>query len=624
MRANDIPRKPMLTLNIGVTGHRPNKLGNGVAAELQKETEQLLLRLYRWMDDTPHRRADLYSPAPSRLRVISALAEGADRLVAIAALRQRCELTAILPFARNTYCSDFAEQASRDEFLNLLQSASTVIELDGRYKPPALRDKAYGAVGLNVVRHADVLLAIWDGCDAVGHGGTAEVVNYAVSSAQPVIWFVSDVGPSKRYGDRMRLLLRDRSVLIGAEAELYRELTRALVPAFEPSGHGSGLNKTTRRAGSGLLAAYFAETAPRWRLYRLFDLFQKAVITLGHRHPPRIVPPGGTATATPTVAESFVAGVEREWAAQLSEVSGAAGFADPSLSRLAGHYAWLDRLSTYYAGLYRTTYLINYLLAAGAVFAAATFTRIGVVFELIILVGILLLTYIGTVRNWHGRWIDYRDLAERLRAARYLRVVAGPPASPSAATVRPLQGTSEAAWLNDAITRECGLPSIIFGAGYFERVRRYLIASEVSDQIGYHHRNSERLHVFDHRLHLISMGSFAAAIVVAVLHFAAEYPPLEEYAALLPVLGYASIILPSLGAALYGIRNQGEFSRVAERSKRMEQTLKGIRDDLEQSAGTIADREALEAKVRVLAETMLSETSDWQSLFRAKPLELPG
>ncbi len=55
----------------------------------------------------------------------------------------------------------------------------------------------------------------------------------------------------------------------------------------------------------------------------------------------------------------------------------------------------------------------------------------------------------------------------------------------------------------------------------------------------------------------------------------------------------------------------------------MELALKSIREDLEHSAGRIADRQALEAKTQIIAKTMLFETSDWYSLFLARPLELP-
>ena len=144
-------------------------------------------------------------------------------------------------------------------------------------------------------------------------------------------------------------------------------------------------------------------------------------------------------------------------------------------------------------------------------------------------------------------------------------------------------------------------------------MRKYLIKYELSNQIRYHEANSERLHVFDSRLHVLSISAFAVALLVALLHLCLEAV----------VLSYLSILLPTLGAALFGIRNQGEFVRVSERSKRMELALKSIREDLEQSAGGIADRQTLEAKTQIIAKTMLSETSDWHSLFLARPLELP-
>ncbi|MCX6927567.1 MAG: hypothetical protein NT154_30820, partial [Verrucomicrobia bacterium] len=67
----------------------------------------------------------------SNLRLVSALAAGADQWVAQEALRQGFELQAILPFDRDEYRKDFAgsEVGAYDE---LLDGASAVLELDGK------------------------------------------------------------------------------------------------------------------------------------------------------------------------------------------------------------------------------------------------------------------------------------------------------------------------------------------------------------------------------------------------------------------------------------------------------------------------------------------------------------
>lgn len=119
------------------------------------------------------------------LAVMSSLAEGADRLAAHRVLsRPNAKLIAPLPFSQEDYETDFEAEGSKAEFRKLLSRAAEVIEL----KLPARRDEAYEAAGLYVLDHCDVLLAVWDGRDAQGRGGTGEIVSHARERNLPIAW----------------------------------------------------------------------------------------------------------------------------------------------------------------------------------------------------------------------------------------------------------------------------------------------------------------------------------------------------------------------------------------------------------------------------------------------------
>ena len=153
---------------VGVTGHRfladPERLTAGVEAALRR-IEQAF----------PH----------GPLTVISALAEGADRLVARRFLaRPEAHLVVPLPLPQSDYMADFESPASREEFLDLLAQAEQVVTL-----PPASnRDQAYAAAGRYVLDHCDVLIAIWDGKPAQGLAGTSEIVALARARRLPLAW----------------------------------------------------------------------------------------------------------------------------------------------------------------------------------------------------------------------------------------------------------------------------------------------------------------------------------------------------------------------------------------------------------------------------------------------------
>lgn len=160
-------------LVIGVTGHRKLADEARLAAKIDAVLDEIVKQA------AGEGRAG-GAPAP-RLCVISPLAEGADRLVAKRVLaRQGAALEAVLPMDEVDYAADFKSEASRLEFRDLLARARAVRWMS---RAPS-RDEAYAAAGRYVVDHCDVLIAVWDGRQANGPGGTADVVAYARSRAR--------------------------------------------------------------------------------------------------------------------------------------------------------------------------------------------------------------------------------------------------------------------------------------------------------------------------------------------------------------------------------------------------------------------------------------------------------
>lgn len=155
-------------IRIGVTGHR-------ILADLEKIETGV---------EEAVRRIELKFPGEP-LTVISALAEGADRIVARHVLaRPGAGLTVPLPLPKSDYLTDFQSEESRAEFLSLLQRADQVEEMSSE----ATREQAYEAAGEYVLNNSDVLIAIWDGRNAQGRGGTGDIVARARQRRLPIAW----------------------------------------------------------------------------------------------------------------------------------------------------------------------------------------------------------------------------------------------------------------------------------------------------------------------------------------------------------------------------------------------------------------------------------------------------
>jgi hypothetical protein len=119
------------------------------------------------------------------LVVVSALAEGADRLVAHRVLqRPGSSLAVPMPMPQADYITDFRTPESRREFLQLLARAKEVVAL-----PLAdSREAAYEAAAYYILDHSHVIVAVWDGQQAQGRGGTGAIVAVARQRGLPIAW----------------------------------------------------------------------------------------------------------------------------------------------------------------------------------------------------------------------------------------------------------------------------------------------------------------------------------------------------------------------------------------------------------------------------------------------------
>lgn len=142
---------------VGVTGHRDlkkeflNEYKNSICNKLQNlQQEYLNIKLY------------------------SALADGADRLVVYEAIKLNIDFIAVLPMKEREYSKDFDEK-SKVEFYNLLKQAKEMVEIPDSHLN---RDVQYELAGQYISNHSDILFAIWDGKYNGLQGGTSEIVKY--------------------------------------------------------------------------------------------------------------------------------------------------------------------------------------------------------------------------------------------------------------------------------------------------------------------------------------------------------------------------------------------------------------------------------------------------------------
>jgi hypothetical protein len=194
----DVVASSPVILHIGVTGHRRLDRPDMVRARVKEVLALLDGMLTSGIPDSP-----------VIFMAISPAAEGADRIVAREVLAWKGEgngclsfLEVVLPMPREEYEKDFRTGESLLDFRDLVARA----RLTPQMEDAGSRELAYLYAGRYVVDHSDILIAVWNGKEAAGVGGTADIVQYARQKGHPLIWINSETGEVRYEWDRQKVL----------------------------------------------------------------------------------------------------------------------------------------------------------------------------------------------------------------------------------------------------------------------------------------------------------------------------------------------------------------------------------------------------------------------------------
>jgi hypothetical protein len=128
-------------------------------------------------------RAELAPLSDDDLVGLSCLADGADQIFAQAVMDLHGKLEVFVPAARYR---DALPEPTRPAYDKLLSQASAVHHLE-HVESTA---ESHMDASIEMLKHADLLVAVWDGLPARSYGGTADVVAHARTNGIPVrvIW----------------------------------------------------------------------------------------------------------------------------------------------------------------------------------------------------------------------------------------------------------------------------------------------------------------------------------------------------------------------------------------------------------------------------------------------------
>jgi len=585
-------------LSVGITGHRIEALPESAVQTIVDRIGAALVELKAGALALYEAERAFFSDAPPRLLFVSPLADGADQIAAEIALELGYELQAILPFDRETYRTTLHNSGLK-RFDELMCRASCVLELPGE---PDDELKAFVMAGRGTVAHCDIIVAVWDGLPPRGRGGTGEVVQIAITRGTAIAHIPVDPAVPPRLVwaafDPTVLTLADDST---AERPLERSHIDSLMSAL-------------------LLPPPDAEDR---RFAQRFKTERLSRIRARIEYPLLLAAAGVGRFGRKDFTNTHCVNQTRDEWRRYRELCADANQIAAPIDVLEESYSWADGLATHFAQTYRSGHIFNFVLGGVAVclglsaFMAPHLKFEFAAAELFITIGIILNAHIGTRNEWHRRWLDYRQLAERLRPMRSLKLlgIAAPDAPGTPTNPVPRRWLD---WYASGIWRAMGCVAGSLDGQRAERLARVIGEYEIAPQVAYHHRSSLQINELDHRLGVIGFMLFIATLVVSV----ATLVGMTLNASWVTNYGnwftLVSAGFPALGTAIFGIRFQGDFGGDAVRSQSAANALRVIDAQLQRGVPLTRAADLVEQAARV----MLEHLDEWRLINQQRDLSV--
>lgn len=597
-RPNGPPAVPFV-LAVGVTGHRVDMLPQGSIPLLRERIRDVLRQIKDAGCALLEAERSSFASFEPRLRFVSPIADGADQIAAEVALELGWELEAILPFKRQAYRDSLATADARGRFDTLVGRAACLLELPGN---PTHGLDAYVMTGRATVAHCDILIAVWDGLPPRGRGGTGEVVQLALTRGTAIIHV-----PLAPGGD-----------------------TRILWSAFDPTvltvADDPGVARPLERTDVDLLLRgllmpppdaqeqHFLRRFLHERLRRIRARIEYSLLLTAAG-----VRPFRARDLTTRHAEAETRDEWRRYRAGCAE----AHHISAQIDLLEESYSWADRLATHFAQTYRSGHIFNFVLGGFAVcLGLSAFITPHLKFEeasleVLITMAIILNAAIGAHQQWHRRWLDYRQLAERLRPMRSLKLLGIAAPDPPGTDTNPVP-KRWIDWYASGMWRAIGCPSGDIDQSCAARLATAIADHEVEPQVGYHERNAKQIELLDHRLEQTGMVLFATTLIVSIatavgLGIGADF--VTRYGNWFTLV---SAGFPALGTAVFGIRFQADFGGDALRSMATANTLRQIDNELRKDVTLSRAADLAEQAARI----MLSDLDEWRLVNQQRDLSV--
>ncbi len=282
-------------------------------------------------------------------------------------------------------------------------------------------------------------------------------------------------------------------------------------------------------------------------------------------------------------------------------------------------------LARHYHSLYKMAGNVVYSLSALAVFTITIQTLffphiLWIVWLEVLEIAVIIVFLVGSrIGEWHRKWIDYRFLAERTRAAFFLCIICIRCHKPVSTTYSSLAHRPND-WMVLAFERILDMRPIEFCRLDipFHALKTFLLNAWVDNRLNFYTIASDENNKKYNFYAYLGKSIFFITLIIAVVHATGlEYTEADLVPSFHFLLALLTITLPAIGAALAAIRVQREYLKNSERYASIMRHLSSIRNQIHASE----DMKTLCGLLEEVNNLTMSEELDWSITFRFRDIE---
>lgn len=592
------------TVHVGVTGHR--HLPQEEWGRIEKQVREVLDEIKQTANLIYQEHINFFSHYHAdgcpQFRLISALAEGADRLVAHQALELGYALQCPLPFSRTFYESTFeADDAEHREFRELLGRADAVFEVAAGNT--RFTSQAYADIADVLISHSDFLVALWDGQPGRSIAGTYATIKAARQRHIPVIIISTEAG-NKDSHDAPAVVYRGEK---GTEKDWSFAVKRRLKQILLPLADGNNPLFPV----SGVAKPHHGG---EWQ-----KMFEKILLI----HTPSTVPTqcvADEATAQPLPAAS-------PWSQRK-------GVFSALVADIGKHYR-NSLLGRQFFPLLATVFLTFALNCSYLPFLPwfKTVTGIEEIYVKMLLYGLQILSILFSLylvlrdrtAQYHRKFFNYRVLAELCRQTTYFFPMGFCHARYHRRAYQKNDGDNETAWYYRMLLRSEGLPHATISHDDLKQWLQWLKESFVQPQWNYHAKRASRCGYLQNRLAIIALLFFMAGLlftlgrtVLDIIPAQASSPELTAWFASL------ALICPPAAVFFASFSNNSGYPVHYGISRHMLSFFDALKTDIS-TLEAETEREVSFSEVLRICQTIddycRDELSDWEDTLHSRAMK---